>query len=63
MDEPKKEILNKWVNDNSDSIEIGTPAKGGCMKIYGNADKPEEFLKKINNMQIVREHAQKATGY
>ena len=33
---PKMEILNKSVviNERPDSLEIGTPAKGGAVKVY-----------------------------
>ena len=36
------EVVTKHVNDRPDSIEIGTPAKGGAVKIYFNAKAPEE---------------------
>jgi len=53
-----EEVINKLVNDNSDSLEIGTPAKGGAVKIYGSFDRVEEFKSKVDNAKIVRDHAQ-----
>ena len=54
-----EEIINKMVNDNADSLEIGTPAKGGAIKCYLNFDRVEEFKKKIDNAFEVRRYAQK----
>ena len=45
------------VNDNPDSLEIGTPSKGGAIKVYGNFDDKEEFKKKLKNAKEVREFA------
>ena len=47
----------KVINENPDSLEIGTPAKGGSIKVYGNFDNPEAFKKKIDNAFEVRNHA------
>jgi hypothetical protein len=41
-----------------DSIDIGTPSKGGAIKIYGNASKPEEFRAKIDEMIRLRLYVQ-----
>jgi len=51
------ESIQRIVNENPDSIEIGTPAKGGAIKVYGNFDNPEGFKSKIDNAILVREHA------
>ena len=45
------------VNENPDSIEIGTPSKGGAIKIYGNFDNKEAFKKRIDAAKEVREYA------
>jgi len=49
-----------------DSIEIGTPSKGGVVKIYFNADDPGRACELVDNAMIVRNYAQnaylKATG-
>lgn len=52
-----EEQITKIVNDNPDSLEIGTPAKGGAIKVYGNFSKPEEFEVKILNAIKVRTFA------
>ena len=52
-----EEIIHRNINDKSDSIEIGTPAKGGCIKIYGEFNKSEEFKEKINQAFEIRQHA------
>jgi hypothetical protein len=54
--------LNRFVNDCPDSIEIGTPSKGGAIKLYGDFLKPEEFKAKIHRAQEVRAEAQKILG-
>jgi hypothetical protein len=41
-----------------DSIEIGTPSKGGALKVYFNADNKEEAEKRIVNAFEVRKRAQ-----
>jgi hypothetical protein len=51
-------ILNKSLNDAADSLEIGTPSKGGVVKIYGNFSDPEAFKKKIEQAKEVRLFAQ-----
>ena len=49
-------------NENADSLELGTPGKGGVVKIYVDFSKPEEFKAKIKNAQEVRAEAQKILG-
>ena len=50
------------INDNPDSLEIGTPSKGGAIKIYGHFNEPEKFKVKIENAKLVREFAQAQLG-
>lgn len=52
-----EETVNKYVNDNADSIEIGTPSKGGAIKVYGNASNKDEFKDKIDKMFDIRKYA------
>ena len=52
----------KHIYDNPDSLEIGTPSKGGVVKIYGDYSKPDEFKKKIDAALEVRKHAQEKLG-
>ena len=52
--------LHRTIDDCKDSIEIGTPGKGGAIKVYGDASDPEKFIQKIENMlEIRRQAAQK----
>jgi hypothetical protein len=44
-------------NDNPDSLEIGTPSKGGAVKIYGDYSKPKDFQAKIDAAKEVRAYA------
>ena len=52
-----EESIQRQINDNPDSLEIGTPAKGGATKIYGNFSDEESFKKKIDNAKKVKEYA------
>ena len=56
-----KEVVTREMSDvpyEPDSMEIGTPSKGGSMKVYGNANKPEEFRAKIDAMIQLRLYLQ-----
>jgi hypothetical protein len=46
--------LADLLNEERDSVELSTPAKGGAIKCYGNADKPELFKEKLKRMVEVR---------
>ncbi len=37
-----------------DSIEIGTPGKGGAIKVYGDFSQPNEFEKRIRDAVRLR---------
>ena len=52
-----EENITKHINDEPDSIEVGTAGKGGCIKAYGNFKDPDGFKIKIDNAVIVREYA------
>ena len=52
-----EESIQKQVTENPDSIEIGTPSKGGAIKIYGNFEDKEAFKKKIDSAKEVKEYA------
>lgn len=52
-----EEQIQKQIVENPDSLEIGTPSKGGAIKIYGDFSKPEEFKKKIDSAVEVRQYA------
>lgn len=53
-----EESIQKHVTENPDSIEIGTPSKGGAIKIYGNFEDKEGFKNKIDVAKEIREYAQ-----
>jgi len=50
--------LHRTIDDCKDSIEIGTPGKGGAIKVYGDASDPEKFMRKIRNAVELRKRAQ-----
>lgn len=54
----ENESTQKVVNENPDSIEIGTPSKGGAIKCYGNFNDADGFKKKLDNAKEVRDYAQ-----
>ena len=54
MEETK---IQKIVTENPDSLEIGTPSKGGAIKVYGNFGDKEIFRVKIDNALELRTHA------
>ena len=61
-EEKEKESIIRTVNDCPDSIEIGTPARGGAIKAYGNFLDIDSFRKKIDNACAVREYAKSRLG-
>lgn len=52
-----EESVHRHINENPDSIEIGTPAKGGAIKVYGSFDDTEAFKKRIKNAKEVFDFA------
>lgn len=54
----KDESIQRVIHDSPDSIEIGTPSKGGAVKIYGNFEDVESFKKKIDNAKEVKKYAE-----
>ncbi len=45
------------ISEDPDSIEVGTPGKGGCFKVYGNFRDPEGFKAKIKAAYDLRRYA------
>ena len=43
---------------NTDSIEIGTPSKGGVLKVYVNTDDPEAAVRRVETGFSLRQYAQ-----
>lgn len=52
-----EESIQKIVNENPDSVEIGTPSKGGAIKVYGNFSDKDTFKAKIVAAREVRDFA------
>lgn len=50
--------IHKTIAENPDSLELGTPSKGGAIKVYGNFADKEAFKKKIDAAKEVRDDAQ-----
>lgn len=50
------------ISENPDSLEIGTPGKGGAIKVYGNFSDPDGFREKIQNAYELRKHAAELLG-
>jgi len=44
-------------NQNPDSLEIGTAAKGGGIKVYGNFSREAEFKNKIDSAKKILDYA------
>lgn len=59
VDQVKKllgEIVVRNINEGfQDSIELGTPARGGAVKVYGDFSKPEQFDSKIQAALMFRQ--------
>ena len=51
------EIIHKNINENADSIELGSPTKGGKIKVYFDAGNVDDAKKKIDNAKIVLDYA------
>jgi len=49
-------------NENPDSIEIGTPSKGGVIKVYGDFMNLEGFKAKIDNAVEIRSYFNSKLG-
>ena len=59
IDEIRKDIKDiRRAECDKDSIEIGTPAKGGAIKAYGDFLNSEEFKKRIDAAVELRAYAQ-----
>ena len=48
--------------ENPDSLEIGTPSKGGAIKVYGDFINPDGFKAKIDNAIEVRNYTKSKLG-
>lgn len=52
-----EESIHKHINEEPDSIAMGSASKGSLIKIYGDFNKPDEFKKKIDKAKDVRKYA------
>ena len=52
-----KPVIHKNINENADSLEIGSASKGGKVKVYGTYDDVSAFKKKLDNAKTVRDYA------
>lgn len=53
-----EEQIIKQINENPDSLDIGTAGKGGNIKVYGNFNDPDAFKVKVDNAIELRSYAQ-----
>ncbi len=51
-----REVLR--IEGEKDSLESGTPGRGGCVKVYGSFDDPEGFRAKLDVAFELRKVAQ-----
>ena len=54
------EVISRHIDESPDTLEIGTPGKGGALKIKGDFNKPKDFKMKIDNAVEARKYAQAA---
>ena len=50
-------IEHESTNKSPDSLEIGTPGRGGVIKVYGDFSNPEAFRQKIEKALELRDYA------
>lgn len=50
-------IEHESTNKSPDSLEIGTPGKGGVIKIYGDFSNPEQFKLKLEQAIQLKAYA------
>ena len=56
LDVPSEVKVHKMINDTPDSLTIGTPGKGGEIKIYTDFKDWEGTKKKIDEALVAREY-------
>jgi len=64
MEEKLAELIRMVVSQesNTDSIEMGSPSKGGVAKVYFNAEKPELAKAKIDSVCELRKYMAEKMG-
>lgn len=53
-----EETIQRVINTHSSSIEIGTPSKGGVIKVYFDPENLDEAKQRIDNAIEARRYAQ-----
>lgn len=56
-------VIHRQVSDLTDSIETGTPSKGGAIKVYFNAAKVEDAKIRIENAVAMRKFMQEQIDF
>jgi len=51
------EYKHYHISEDPDSIEVGTPGKGGCIKIYGDFRNVDAFREKVRAAYEIRRYA------
>jgi hypothetical protein len=57
--EMEKQVISQEIKQRQDSLEIGTPSKGGAVKVYFDCDDTEEAKKLITNAMELRDFGEK----
>ena len=57
-----EEIINIHRTENASSLELGTPSKGGAIKVYFDADKLDDAKRKVDNAILIRLYANEKIG-
>lgn len=57
-----EERIIRNINENTDSLEFGSPTKGGKVKVYGDFQKKEEFKVRIECAIECMSYAQSELG-
>jgi len=57
-----EEIINIHRTENASSLELGTPSKGGAIKVYFDADKLDDAKRKVDNAIMIRQYANEKIG-
>ena len=50
-------VDHESTNKSPDSLEIGTPGRGGVIKVYGDFSNPEQFKLKLEQALALRDYA------
>ena len=57
MEDKEKSVNHKVIHQDQDSIELGTPAKGGAVKVYCDFSNIDETKAKISKAIEIRKWA------